>query len=586
MKKRKILSAGLASILLFLTGNVFAADKVLLDEPVLSGKNVTISGQVSAPNEKIYIEVTRKDADILDKKNVYAAYQVTSNADGKFSYTYKMPELDRADSNKYSDGYFTAYAFSAGYDEGSIDFSYVSENGKKGFFKGLNESMKTKEKLSAFFASLDNKPAFESYGILIDEINSLEDIKVEINGLQETKKEKLCTLLTQSNLTFDEENISEINEFVFLMRLNAIKDKTEMKKLLISEEIASRCDLVYGAIDFDTLSPTLEDWVLKIFVLNSEQNGFDSFKEAEALFKEAVILNEINEAHYSDLYDILDKNKAELDIKDLESFVALEDLSENEQEALMQIIKEEETEIVSASRLKELIEEAYNSYSGSDSSGGSSSGSSSTSGKGSYIAGNISINTKGDTEAITPNPDKAYFNDLSNFGWAEQYINKLAANGIVSGNGNGGFEPERNVTRAEFLKMLLGALDLVKDEAVCEFDDVLTSDWSYKYVASAYAQGITSGIDDNTFGKDNLITRAEAAVFMHRSAIRAYIPMNQNAVGEFADSDMIASWAKRSVNVLYGAGLINGVGDNNFNPNGLTTRAQAAKMICSLFDLI
>ena len=47
----------------------------------------------------------------------------------------------------------------------------------------------------------------------------------------------------------------------------------------------------------------------------------------------------------------------------------------------------------------------------------------------------------------------------------------------------------------------------------------------------------------------------------------------------FADSDSIANYAKTAVAELFGTGIITGVGDNSFDPNGEATRAQAAVII-------
>lgn len=578
MKNTKIILACLISLMVFFEGSAFAEDKILLDVPILSGKTVTISGNVSVPNEKIYIEVTRKDTSVLDDKSVYAAYQVISDENGRFSYEYNMPEMSREDASKYSDGYFTAYAFATGYDEGSVDFSYVSIDGRKKFFKNLNDSMDSEDLLCEFFEDANNKVAFLAYGVLIDEIGgySLHSLK------------KMCSLLVDSELNFDEENISQMNEFVYLMRLNGITDKNKVKEILMSEEIASRCNLVYQDIEFDTLDEELLEWFLELFVLTSEKSGFDSFKQTEELFKEAYILKKVNKAHYSDLYDVLYKNKSELDLENFESFKKIEVLTDAKKQSVMQALKEESGEIVSVADLKENIKKAYENYKNkSDNNSdytGSGGGGSKGSG-GSYMVGNVTTGTNEITKNEMPE-NKIYFTDIDNFEWAKEYINKLAANGIVSGNGSGEFEPERKVTRAEFLKMLLGALDLVSNNEECFFEDVLKTDWSYPYVSSAFSLGITSGIDDKTFGKDNFITRQEAAVFMHRAAVRAFIPLDEKQNNIFHDADKIASWAKRSVNILYGAGLISGVGDNKFEPYGYTTRAQAAKMICSLFDLI
>ena len=88
------------------------------------------------------------------------------------------------------------------------------------------------------------------------------------------------------------------------------------------------------------------------------------------------------------------------------------------------------------------------------------------------------------------------FGDVSKSHWAYVSILTLKKNKIISGNENNLFEPENNITREEFIKMAGIALGIVDEDAECEFDDVGKDDWCYKYVASAFATGITSGVDD------------------------------------------------------------------------------------------
>ncbi|MFZ3580384.1 S-layer homology domain-containing protein, partial [Virgibacillus sp. DJP39] len=51
-----------------------------------------------------------------------------------------------------------------------------------------------------------------------------------------------------------------------------------------------------------------------------------------------------------------------------------------------------------------------------------------------------------------------YFYDISN-SWAKSYINRIAAKGISVGEGNGDFNPESDITRAEFSVMTARALN-------------------------------------------------------------------------------------------------------------------------------
>src|SRR5690606_23639647 len=56
--------------------------------------------------------------------------------------------------------------------------------------------------------------------------------------------------------------------------------------------------------------------------------------------------------------------------------------------------------------------------------------------------------------------NKVNFNDMGLVKWAERSIQVAAAKGIVVGDGKGNYNPTGDVTRAEFLKMLVTTFHL------------------------------------------------------------------------------------------------------------------------------
>ena len=176
------------------------------------------------------------------------------------------------------------------------------------------------------------------------------------------------------------------------------------------------------------------------------------------------------------------------------------------------------------------------------------------------------------------------FSDLSDAEWAVSAINALADKGIISGDDNGKFNPNNNVTREEFTKMVVLACGIYDENAECDFLDVGRDKWYYRYIASATKNGIITGIGGGRFGTAENITREDMAVIIRRAAAAANITFVQNkAYSEFDDSDLIDEYAKESIKELYCAGIINGVGGNMFAPTENSTRAQAAKIIYQAF---
>ncbi|WP_168735460.1 glycosyl hydrolase 53 family protein [Cohnella fermenti] len=177
----------------------------------------------------------------------------------------------------------------------------------------------------------------------------------------------------------------------------------------------------------------------------------------------------------------------------------------------------------------------------------------------------------------------ANLNDLNQAEWARTMIESLAARGIVTGTGTDSFEPGRSVTRAEFLKLLLSALDLTDAEATSGFADISSGAWYYQAVATAEKLGIVKGKADGTFGANETITREDMAVMLSRAAAAANVKLGGTGMSSpFADGDAISSYASDAVNEMQQAGLINGFTDGTFGPKQQATRAQAAAVIYKL----
>jgi len=197
----------------------------------------------------------------------------------------------------------------------------------------------------------------------------------------------------------------------------------------------------------------------------------------------------------------------------------------------------------------------------------------------------------GEPETGTPGTDEpvdemVYFNDLESVPWAKESIEALAAKGIVSGVGDGTFRPKNNVTRAEFIKMLIMAFDLVDEDAVSTFSDVKEGMWYYKPIASAEKLGIVKGKGDGTFGVNEYITREDMTVMVYRASLILGMNLSKGS-GEvqFIDKYDIASYALEAVAAMHENGIIKGIGDNKFAPKNNATRAEAAVLIYKLYKL-
>jgi hypothetical protein len=114
------------------------------------------------------------------------------------------------------------------------------------------------------------------------------------------------------------------------------------------------------------------------------------------------------------------------------------------------------------------------------------------------------------------------FPDCKPSDWSCKYIKRLYELGITTGYGNTGlFMPWMNVTRGEMAAFIVRAIEGEPDYYACLFNspftDVTASDWSCKYIKRLYELGITTGYGDGRFGPEDLVTRAQMAVFIGRA---------------------------------------------------------------------
>lgn len=195
----------------------------------------------------------------------------------------------------------------------------------------------------------------------------------------------------------------------------------------------------------------------------------------------------------------------------------------------------------------------------------------------------------GQTET-TGNADdgnKMPFVDIDNFKWAHNAIKRLYDDGIINGKGEGKFEPESNITRAEFLKMIMRAMKIdITDDSSEElpFRDV-KDDWYKEYVRTAYELNIVNGISAEEFGVNEDILRQDMAVIAYRAFKLKNVALkgNECALEDYEQTD---DYAKEAVAALYTADIINGDDAKMFNPKQNLTRAEAAMVIYNILQYV
>ncbi|MEL7646834.1 MAG: S-layer homology domain-containing protein [Sedimentibacter sp.] len=186
---------------------------------------------------------------------------------------------------------------------------------------------------------------------------------------------------------------------------------------------------------------------------------------------------------------------------------------------------------------------------------------------------------------------QSIFDDVPSDFWGYDYIYGLNFLNIVDGYDSDGktvFRPGRNITRSEFIKLLVMAcsIDVHKAQGIeLKFEDSSSiPQWAVPYIKTAVMKGLVNGkyIDGkNYFAPDDYITREEIAAMIGRSLAKG-----SDSTRNFSDSTSISPWAAEEIQKLVGLGVIKGYDDNTFRPQNSATRTETAVMIYQLIKVL
>jgi len=165
--------------------------------------------------------------------------------------------------------------------------------------------------------------------------------------------------------------------------------------------------------------------------------------------------------------------------------------------------------------------------------------------------------------------------------WAKRTIENMASRLVVSGVSPDRFNPDAEITRAEFAAIIVNALGLYWTDRSHAFHDVVRNAWYEEAVQIAATYGLVSGYADGTFRPDQPITRQEAMVIIARAmsltSLQSKLTSSEASalVSRFADSGDFAGWAVEAAALNIKHGIISGF-NGKVNPLQLITRAETA----------
>ncbi len=167
--------------------------------------------------------------------------------------------------------------------------------------------------------------------------------------------------------------------------------------------------------------------------------------------------------------------------------------------------------------------------------------------------------------------------------WGKREIGLAAKNGWFKGDDKGNFNPDADVTRAQFVTVLwrMAGAPEVTEEA--PFTDIADQIPEFKTaIAWGYGNGYIKGISETAFDPDGSLTREAGMKILHSySGDGKGNEQILTAIydGTFVDSKEISSWAKDSMYWGVYNTLISGTSETTLSPQGTATRAQLAKIL-------
>lgn len=167
------------------------------------------------------------------------------------------------------------------------------------------------------------------------------------------------------------------------------------------------------------------------------------------------------------------------------------------------------------------------------------------------------------------------FGDINN-SFAKEAILQLVNQGIVSGKGDGKFDPTGNISRQDFAIILANALklDVSSTPATATFSDIPNGHYAFAAVEAAAKAGLIYGTGGGKFGSgENLSRQDMAVIFIRALGVEA---AGKGADLKFSDAASIADYAKDAVAAALELGLLVGNNNGTFNPRGIATREQVA----------
>ena len=179
----------------------------------------------------------------------------------------------------------------------------------------------------------------------------------------------------------------------------------------------------------------------------------------------------------------------------------------------------------------------------------------------------------------------AEFSDVTADAWYAPAVNYAVEFGLMNGTGKNKFEPESPMTRA-MLVTVLWRYEGEPIEGKNSFEDVKKGAWYEKAVSWAFYNGIVSGVGNGRFDPDGKITREQLAAILYRyCSAKGLDTLARAELSAFPDGAKVSGYAVDALSWAVAVGLVNG-SDGKLLPQGNATRAQVATILMRFMETV
>ena len=180
------------------------------------------------------------------------------------------------------------------------------------------------------------------------------------------------------------------------------------------------------------------------------------------------------------------------------------------------------------------------------------------------------------------------FADVNDRKWVKDAANDMGSRMIVSGSDDNLFDPDKEITRAEFAEIIVKALGIKPYTGKSLFSDVKEDNSRFGYIMAAHEYGLITGKGNNRFAPDDKITREQALTIISKamSITGLSSDMGEQEISEilasYKDSGKVSSWARESVAACLKLEITSGKGNGLISPKSNITKAEIAVFIQKL----